>query len=105
MYLYLDMCLKDNIEEPIGDTTLKILTHKYILSPMKILRKLPPLKAHAIIELAVTSCKELPPKLYENLVRHLYDERVAEDLGVQVAGISNTTSSVSQHQSNRYYRR
>ncbi|KAI7858176.1 rab-GTPase-TBC domain-containing protein [Circinella umbellata] len=74
-------------------------------SPMKILRKLPPLKAHAIIELAVTSCKELPPKLYENLVRHLYDERVAEDLGVQVTGISTTTPSVSQHQSNRYYRR
>ncbi|KAI9257338.1 rab-GTPase-TBC domain-containing protein [Phascolomyces articulosus] len=68
-------------------------------SPMKILRKLPPLKAHAIIELAVTSCKELPSKLYENLVRHLYDERVTVELGVTSAPVNN------QHQSNRYYRR
>ncbi|KAI9485048.1 TBC-domain-containing protein [Zychaea mexicana] len=60
-------------------------------SPMKILRKLPPLKSQAIIQIAVASCKKLPPKLYESLVRHLYDEKVAEDLGVQVAATTNTS--------------
>ncbi|KAI8147587.1 rab-GTPase-TBC domain-containing protein [Fennellomyces sp. T-0311] len=63
-------------------------------SPMKILRKLPPLRSQAIIQIAIASCKKLPPSLYESLVRHLYDERIAEDMGVQVTGIS-TVASIS----------
>ncbi|KAL1928549.1 hypothetical protein VTP01DRAFT_2905 [Rhizomucor pusillus] len=64
------------------------------LSPAKVLRKLPPLKADAIVPLAVSSCKRLPPDLYEKLVRHLYDESIAEELGVHVG-----TAGIPQHDS------
>ncbi|KAJ8660851.1 hypothetical protein O0I10_003495 [Lichtheimia ornata] len=57
-------------------------------SPMKILRKLPSLKADAIIPLALASHKKLPPNLFDLLVRHLYDETVADELGVEVTAIS-----------------
>lgn len=62
-------------------------------SPMRILRKLPPLNAQAIIPFAVSSCKNLPRDLYDKLVRHLYDESVAENLSVHVAatGLSSHT--------------
>lgn len=65
-----------------------------IISPAKVLRKLPPLKADAIVPLAVSSCKRLPPDLYEKLVRHLYDESIAEELGVHVG-----TAGIPQHDS------
>lgn len=55
---------------------------------MKILRKLPSLKADAIIPLALASHKKLPPNLFDLLVRHLYDETVADELGVEVTAIS-----------------
>ncbi|KAI9029703.1 rab-GTPase-TBC domain-containing protein [Phycomyces nitens] len=53
-------------------------------SPMKILRKLPPLQARPIINIAMVFCKKLPVDLYEKLVRHAYDESVADELGVKV---------------------
>ncbi|KAI7869534.1 rab-GTPase-TBC domain-containing protein [Spinellus fusiger] len=53
-------------------------------SPMKILRKLPPLNAQPIISIAMVFCRTLPPSLYDKLVRHAYDESVADELGVQV---------------------
>lgn len=59
-------------------------------SPMKILRKLPSLKADAIIPLTLASHKKLPPNLFDLLVRHLYDETVADELGVEVTALSQS---------------
>ncbi|KAL0076550.1 bub2 protein [Phycomyces blakesleeanus] len=58
-------------------------------SPMKILRKLPPLQAKTIITIAMIFCKKLPMDLYEKLVRHAYDESVADELGVKVVADSD----------------
>ena len=57
---------------------------------MKILRKLPLLKADAIIPLTLASHKKLPPNLFDLLVRHLYDETVADELGVEVTALSQS---------------
>ncbi|ORZ18129.1 rab-GTPase-TBC domain-domain-containing protein [Absidia repens] len=60
-------------------------------SPMKLLRKLPSLQADKIIKITLSSVKKLPPDLYELLVRHAYDESVAENLGIQLsAGITQS---------------
>ncbi|KAI8082814.1 rab domain-containing cell division control protein [Halteromyces radiatus] len=60
-------------------------------SPMKLLRKLPSLQAEKIIKITLSSIKQLPPDLYEKLVRHAYDESVADSLGIQLsAGVSQS---------------
>ncbi|KAI9310305.1 rab-GTPase-TBC domain-containing protein, partial [Dichotomocladium elegans] len=53
-------------------------------SPIRILRKLPALRADAIIPLAIVSIKKLSPHVHELLVRHLYDDTVADELGIHV---------------------
>ncbi|KAI7904770.1 rab-GTPase-TBC domain-containing protein [Cokeromyces recurvatus] len=52
-------------------------------SPVNLLRVLPPLRAKEIINLTVSLCKNLSSGLYDKLVRHAYDESVANDLGLR----------------------
>jgi cell cycle arrest protein BUB2 len=52
-------------------------------SPVNLLRVLPPLRAKEIIKLTISLCKNLSSDLYDKLVRHAYDESVANDLGVK----------------------
>lgn len=42
-------------------------------SPMRLLRTLPPLEALPVIGIAVTLVRDLPPELYDELVRHPYE--------------------------------
>lgn len=49
-------------------------------SPMAALRSLPPLRAKEIIKLGVSFAAQLPEKLYDQLVRHPYDETVYEEV-------------------------
>ncbi|KAI0028373.1 TBC-domain-containing protein [Vararia minispora EC-137] len=42
-------------------------------SPMRLLRTFPPLEAAPVIGIAVTLVRDLPPDLYEELVRHPYE--------------------------------
>jgi len=44
-------------------------------SPMRLLRTLPPLDAQAIIPIAVTLVRDLPPELYRELVRHPFERQ------------------------------
>ncbi|KAI0003206.1 TBC-domain-containing protein [Russula compacta] len=44
-------------------------------SPMRLLRTFPPLDASPIIGIAVTLVRDLPPELYDELVRHPYEHR------------------------------
>ncbi|KAI8891109.1 TBC-domain-containing protein [Backusella circina FSU 941] len=57
-------------------------------SPIKVLRTLPPLRAKEIINLTHSLCKNLSADLYDKLVRHSYDESVAEELGVKSTSVS-----------------
>ncbi|KAI9473522.1 MAG: TBC-domain-containing protein [Benjaminiella poitrasii] len=52
-------------------------------SPVSLLRVLPPLRASEIINLTISLCKNLSSGLYDKLVRHVYDESVAYDLGIK----------------------
>lgn len=52
-------------------------------SPVNLLRVLPPLRAKEIIKLTISLCKNLTSDLYDKLVRHAYDESVADDLGIK----------------------
>lgn len=52
-------------------------------SPANLLRVLPSLNAKEIMNLTVSLCRNLPLDLYDKLVRHAYDEAVAEDLGIK----------------------
>ncbi|ETW86337.1 hypothetical protein HETIRDRAFT_311198 [Heterobasidion irregulare TC 32-1] len=45
-------------------------------SPMRILRTFPPIEALPVIGIAVTLVRDLPPELYDELVRHPYDINV-----------------------------
>ncbi|KZT23917.1 bub2 protein [Neolentinus lepideus HHB14362 ss-1] len=42
-------------------------------SPMKKLRQFPPIEAQPVIGICVTLVRDLPPELYEELVRHPYE--------------------------------
>ncbi|KAI0062105.1 TBC-domain-containing protein [Artomyces pyxidatus] len=42
-------------------------------SPMRLLRTFPPLEALPVIGIAVTLVRDLPPELYDELVRHPYE--------------------------------
>lgn len=42
-------------------------------SPMRLLRTFPPLEAVPVIGIAVTLVRDLPPDLYDELVRHPYE--------------------------------
>ncbi|TRM69261.1 rab-GTPase-TBC domain-containing protein [Schizophyllum amplum] len=42
-------------------------------SPMRLLRIFPPLQAQPVIGIAVTLVRDLPPELYDELVRHPYE--------------------------------
>lgn len=42
-------------------------------SPMRLLRTFPPLEALPVIGIAVTLVRDLPPELYDELVKHPYD--------------------------------
>ncbi|EIN08142.1 TBC-domain-containing protein [Punctularia strigosozonata HHB-11173 SS5] len=44
-------------------------------SPMRMLRTFPPLDAQPVIGIAVTLVRDLPPELYDELVRHPYELR------------------------------
>jgi cell cycle arrest protein BUB2 len=57
-------------------------------SPIKVLRTLPPLRAKEIINLTHSLCKNLSADLYDKLVRHSYDESIAEELGVKSTSVS-----------------
>ncbi|KAI9307406.1 rab-GTPase-TBC domain-containing protein [Cunninghamella echinulata] len=60
-------------------------------SPIKLLRKLPMLQPEKIIKITLSSIKILPADLYDKMVRHAYDETVADSLGIQIsAGISQS---------------
>ncbi|KAI8333355.1 rab-GTPase-TBC domain-containing protein, partial [Chlamydoabsidia padenii] len=60
-------------------------------SPMKLIRKLPHLQAKKIIKITLTSIKIIPPDLYDKLVRHAYDESVADSIGIQLsAGVTQS---------------
>ncbi|RCI04126.1 hypothetical protein CU098_003648 [Rhizopus stolonifer] len=52
-------------------------------SPVNLLRVLPPLRAKDIIHLTISLCKNLSANLYDKLVRHAYDESVANELGIR----------------------
>lgn len=54
-------------------------------SPVNLLRVLPPLRAKDIINLTLSLCKNLPDDLYDKLVRHTYDESIADELGIKTA--------------------
>ncbi|KAK9463654.1 rab-GTPase-TBC domain-containing protein [Lipomyces oligophaga] len=49
-------------------------------SPMALLRTFPPLQARRVISLAVSFVPKLPPDIYALLVRHTYDEAVADQI-------------------------
>ncbi|KAI0263799.1 TBC-domain-containing protein [Gloeopeniophorella convolvens] len=42
-------------------------------SPMRLLRTFPPLEALPVVGIAVTLVRDLPPELYDELVRHPYE--------------------------------
>ncbi len=42
-------------------------------SPMRLLRTFPPLEAVPVIGIAVTLVRDLPPELYDELVKHPYE--------------------------------
>ena len=42
-------------------------------SPMKLLRTFPPLEALPVIGIAVTLVRDLPPQLYDELVKHPFE--------------------------------
>ncbi|KAF4621334.1 hypothetical protein D9613_000542 [Agrocybe pediades] len=44
-------------------------------SPMRLLRTFPPLEALPVIGIAVTLVRDLPPELYEELVKHPFEVR------------------------------
>jgi cell cycle arrest protein BUB2 len=44
-----------------------------VFSPMRLLRNFPPLDALPVVGIAVTLVRDLPPELYDELVRHPYD--------------------------------
>jgi hypothetical protein len=44
-----------------------------IFSPMRLLRTFPPLEALPVIGIAVTLVRDLPPALYDELVKHPYE--------------------------------
>ncbi|KAI8982089.1 rab-GTPase-TBC domain-containing protein [Mycotypha africana] len=56
--------------------------------PANLLRVLPPLRARKIVHLTKSLCKKISDDLYDKLVRHTYDESVAEELGI----LSSTTN-------------
>ncbi|KAI8372520.1 rab-GTPase-TBC domain-containing protein [Choanephora cucurbitarum] len=59
-------------------------------SPGNLLRVLPPLNAREIINLTISLCKSLPVELYDKLVRHTYDESVADSLGIKPSSCINS---------------
>jgi cell cycle arrest protein BUB2 len=55
-------------------TVLQPVTHVCSsASPMKLLRTFPPLDALPVIGVAVTLVRDLPPELYDQLVKHPYE--------------------------------
>ncbi|KAI9142459.1 rab-GTPase-TBC domain-containing protein [Paraphysoderma sedebokerense] len=60
--------------------------------PMKLLRTFPPLNAKSTITIAVSLVKQLPNDLYDLLVRHPWDRKVLEIMGVGNLGNSSTTN-------------
>ncbi|KAI8074004.1 rab-GTPase-TBC domain-containing protein [Gongronella butleri] len=51
-------------------------------SPMKLLRKFPPLHAAEIVKITRACMRNLPPDLYDQLVRHATDASVAKQLSI-----------------------
>ena len=47
---------------------------------MRILQKLPPLKAREVLDISVSLIGDLPPKLYDLLARHPWDRTVTREL-------------------------
>jgi cell cycle arrest protein BUB2 len=45
----------------------------FSISPMKLLRTFPPLEALPVIGIAVTLVRDLPPQLYDELVKHPFE--------------------------------
>jgi hypothetical protein len=58
---------------------------------MKLVRKLPPLEATAIIGIAVSLVQKFPERLYEELLRHPFDPAVFEQVGGGRADLGNST--------------